>query len=361
MLSRRFGINDEPNELAQLRTKLLAKGVSITDLTDTNPTTHGFLLPQVAEVLATTQVTEYTPDPKGLPSARAALAARFGGTPDDYWLTASTSEAYSWLFALLTDPGDTVAVPVPGYPLFGPLAQLAGINLVGYPAHYLAPDGWVIDTAALRVVTRGAKAVIAVNPNNPTGAYLTPAALAALVELEKPLIIDEVFQAFDFRAAPEPLPEVANSFTLNGLSKLLCAPHLKLGWIKASPDVSLDARECLDLIADTYLSVNQQVAAALPQLLDLADESVKEAKVKLQANLAAWQKLFPGRVRVVEGGWMALIDLDAGAAGAGEPAVELLAKHHFYAHPGWFYDIDDEVLAVSLLAAPPAGFEPATV
>jgi len=355
----------EPNELARARAQLTAQGVALTDLTDTNPTRHGLLDPRVASVMAeaAAQATAYDPDPRGPRPARDALAERFGGDPDDYWLTASTSEAYGWLFDLLADPSDRVAIMTPGYPLIEPLASLAGVGVTGYHSFYLHPSGWELDLDSARqtLANPGVRAVVAVNPNNPTGAYLDAAdALAHLcAERGLPLIADEVFWPYRLDADVRP-PRLAGrddvtTFALDGLSKLLCAPQLKLGWIRLSgPDRQIGAAR-LDAIADTYLSVGAPVGLALPRLLNLADESVARVRARLLANLAALRAAFADggyRVRTAQGGWMALLDVPP-ILDDDTLALRLLRRARLWAHPGWFYDLDGgTTLALSLLPEP---------
>ncbi|MCL2464370.1 MAG: aminotransferase class I/II-fold pyridoxal phosphate-dependent enzyme, partial [Micrococcales bacterium] len=175
-LSSRATADSTPNALARVRAELAAQGTDVLDLTDSNPTRHGLTHPGVlaAVARATARSGRYDPDPRGPREAREALAARYGGAPDHYFLTASTSEAYSHLLTLLADAGDAAAVPVPGYPLVDPLARLADVRTAAYPVHYLHPYGWTTDTAALARVARRdeVRAVVVVNPGNPTGAYL---------------------------------------------------------------------------------------------------------------------------------------------------------------------------------------------
>ena len=340
----------------------------ITELTDSNPTRHGLTDPAVMDVVARhlDEARRYEPDPRGWRPAREALAARFGGGPDDYWLTASTSEAYSWLFAVLADPGDAATVPVPGYPLVEPLARLAGARTVPYRSVYLHPHGWELDLDSVELA--GIRAVVAVNPNNPTGAYVAPdqaARLAALcASAGAPIIADEVFFPFILDgpsdAPPTRLVDAVGSdavvVTLDGLSKLLAAPQLKLGWLRLSgpPALTAPMAEALDVVADAFLSVNSPVACALPELLELADGTVERIRTRCLANLRSLGGLGGGyRVRRTQGGWTALLDVPK-VAGDDALARRLLDVG-LSAHPGWFYDVDDaSCLAISLLPEPSA-------
>ncbi len=389
-----------PNPIAVKRSELRAAGVDLTDLTDTNPTRHGLFNPQILEILAeaTTRAGRYDPAPRGPWPARAALAERFGGDPDDYWLTASTSEAYGWLFTILAEPGDSVAAPSPGYPLIEPLARLHDLTTSFYPTYYLHPSGWELDRDRLGALP--ARMVVAVNPNNPTGAYADPWLRDHCAARGVPLIADEVF--FPFRldppappaptcpdsrkdetsagtkrapaCPPGPLPQDAASsaaeiplpprrlagddtvltFGLDGLSKLLAAPQLKLGWIRLSGPRGQrqSAADALDQVADTYLSVNSPVALALPALLELADASVRSVTHRLADNLATARHLFADlRIRTVRGGWMMLLDVPP-VKTADDLCVALMERAGLYVHPGYFYDLPGSTLAISLLPRP---------
>ncbi len=367
-LSARAGTGGEPNAIAVARADLAARGVEVLDLTDSNPTRHGLTHPGVLPALeaATARAARYEPDPRGPLAAREALAARFGGHPDDYLLTASTSEAYGWLLTLLADPGDAVAIPAPGYPLVEPLARLAGVRTAAYPVTYMHPYGWSVDTGALAALTArdDIRALVVVHPGNPTGAYVADDERLRLVTAAGEagaLISDEVFGPFHLDGEPRSLagePGVL-TFALDGLSKLLAAPQLKLGWIRVSgpPGDAAAARAALETVADTYLSVGTPVALALPELLDLADEAVAALRTRLRANLAAARAVLddgPYRVRRTDGGWTVLVDVPRWR-GDDELALALLREAHLAVHPGWFYDLPAPgALALSLLPEPDA-------
>ncbi|MDR1512976.1 MAG: pyridoxal phosphate-dependent aminotransferase, partial [Propionibacteriaceae bacterium] len=279
-VATRWASDGRLNELALARRELAALGVDVVDLADTNPTRWGLGSEAALEVVADAarRSGRYDPAPRGPLAAREALAARFGGSPEDYWLTASTSEAYAWLFALLGDPGDAVGVPTPGYPLVEPLARYANLATVGYPSHYLHPYGWTLDTERLADVAARVKALVVVDPGNPTGAWTRDSEWAAIERTGVPVIVDRVFGEYALDAAasvPSDAGETAlrGTFVLNGLSKLLCAPGLKLAWLHA-PDVARDVARTLDEIADTFLPVSAVMGAALPGLLELADDVV---------------------------------------------------------------------------------------
>lgn len=350
-----------PNAIAARREELVRAGIELTDLTDTNPTRHGLFDPGILEILGDHQsrTGRYDPTPRGPWSARAALADRFGGDPEDYWLTGSTSQAYSWLFTLLADPGCAVAVPTPGYPLIEPLAGFHHLDAVPYRTFYAHPTGWELDATSLveTLADKRVRALVAVNPNNPTGAY-TEQAIAALAEREDvPLIADEVF--FPFRL-PDPATTTPQrlsgddsvlTFGLDGLSKLLAAPQLKLAWIRLSGPTRLtgQAAQALDQIADAYLPVSSAVASALPDLLTLADSTIARVCARTGANLAIARRVFHDlRVRTAQGGWMMLLDVPH-LMDADSLCVALMDRAGLAVHPGYFYDLPDSTLALSLL------------
>jgi aspartate/methionine/tyrosine aminotransferase len=343
-------------------------GVLLTDLTDSNPTHFGLGEPAALEAVArsTLRAGCYEPDPRGVPAAREALAERFGGSAADYWLTASTSEAYSWILAVLTDVGDSVAIPAPGYPLIEPLAALADVRTLAYPSHYLEPYGWYADTDAIAAAA-GVCAFVVVNPGNPTGAYADGPTIEAVVAAcdrgDGALVIDGVFEPFAIEGKARSLAgeDRVVTFALGGLSKLLCAPQLKLGWMRLSgPEAALGPlRAALDKIADTYLSVNAPVAMALPELLELSDGVVQRTRERLAVNVAAARRILgeaPYRVRRCEGGWTAIVDVPR-YADVDDLVLRLMREAGLSVHPGWYYDLASAgALALSLLPEP-ADFE----
>ena len=365
LLSVRSGAGERANEVAKARERACAAGVSLRDLSDSNPTRHGLFDQAFADLVAgaARRAVRYDPDPRGAVRAREALAARFGGQPGDYWLTAGTSDAYGWLFSLLTDPGDRVAVPRPGYPLVEPLARLAGAETAGYPAYYLHPHGWEYDLDALALLLRDQrlKAVVAVHPNNPTGAYADAGIADKCAATGTPLIVDEVFAPF---ALDAPFPgtlagrEDVLAFALDGVSKMLASPQFKLGWIRLCGPARDVARVApvLDRVADAYLPVSAPVADALPELLNLADATIARIRERLRDNLRTTREFFgdaPYRVRRCDGGWTALIDVPR--VMDDDALIIALIERGLFVHPGWFYDLDSTgTLALSLLPEPDA-------
>ena len=364
------GQGHHPNRLETVRRQLVKQGLTLRQISDSNPTQYGLFDPRIPDVLARhlDSAIRYTPDPKGWLPAREALAARFGGQPDDYWLTASTSEAYSWLLTALADPGASVAVPQPGYPLFEALTQLTSLRLVTYDSHYFHPSGWEYDLDSVKraLDDPGIRAFVIVSPNNPTGAYIgqpdCQVITKLLIEKRLPLIADEVFFPFTLDDSPHQrvaeMTQLADAdsvvITLDGCSKLLAAPQLKLSWLRLQGPAKLTRplADSLDMIADAFLSVNSIVACALPDLLELANDCIERVASRCRANLATLSELGDNyRVRQTQAGWMALVDLPPVFETDAMP--ETLLQAGLDAHPGWFYDIDSStVIALSLLPEP---------
>lgn len=364
------------NRLAKALVERQAQGAHLLDLTESNPTRVGLPQPDPG-LLATPGAFSYTPEPLGLRSAREALAAHLSSqgvtvSPDHLILTASTSEAYSWIFKLLCDPGDNVLVPAPSYPLFSYLTRLEGVELWPYRlpnAHGFALD--VEEVNASRDVR--SRAVLVVNPGNPTGHCLHEGELVSLAELcvdtEMALISDEVFAGFHWDEEPDRVATLAGrwqpmlTFTLSGLSKVAGLPGLKLGWIHVGgPAAKRDeALARLELVADTFLSVSTPVQQALPALLAHAPrfqaallQRIKENRRRLMAARpegASWDVL-PGH-----GGWSAVLRIPEEP---GEEATCLaLLEEGVVVQPGFLYDFTSGAFLVLSLLLPPDVFEAA--
>jgi alanine-synthesizing transaminase len=378
VFSARSHFDLTPNRLTVLLAERRRAGVPILDLTETNPTAVGLPGPSWAlEALADASSLRYEPAPFGLGTARAAVAAdyaRRGATldPAAIVLTASSSEAYSHLFKLLCDPGDAVLVPRPSYPLFDYLAALDGVRTVPYSLEY---DGeWHVGAPALSAaLTARTRAVVVVNPNNPTGSFLkhdeARAIEAFCAEKDLALVSDEVFADFAFgedarRAASLAGGCTALTFCLGGLSKSCGLPQLKLGWIAVAGPAGLRsaALERLEVIADTYLSVGTPIQRAAPAILSRAAELQAPIRARVQANLGAVQALLGDATAVsllrVEGGWSATLRVPA--TRTEEAWVEtLLVDHGVLVHPGYFFDFPHEAFVVASLLPEPAIFSEA--
>jgi alanine-synthesizing transaminase len=266
-------------------------------------------------------------------------------------ITASTSEAYAYLFKLLCNPGDEVLVPRPSYPLFDFLASLESVQVRQYPLFY--QDAWHIDLHALRqAVTPRTRAIVLVNPNNPTGSYLKRLELEVLVELGLPIISDEVFSEYSFEEESDRITTLADTdrvltFSLSGLSKLCGLPQMKLGWMVVNGPAreSAEAMARLELIADTFLSVGTPVQVALPSLLKAGASVRRQIQERTRANLALVKK----HALHVEGGWYAILRVPR-VRTEEEWVLHLLEHHDVLVQPGFFYDFESEAfLVLSLL------------
>ncbi len=332
------------------------------DLTGSNPTNAGIVYPQeLLGVLERAQAKSlvYRPEPFGMLTAREAVARVTSAEVRDIMLTASTSEAYAFLFKLLCDAGDAVLVPAPSYPLFEHLAELEGVQALPYR---LAYDGaWHIDTDSLRrAVTPRVRAIVVVSPNNPTGQYLSDSEADVLASFGLPLISDEVFREFPLaQATPRRPPprEACLTFTLDGLSKRAGSPQLKLGWtVVSGPErARREACERLELIADTFLSVGTPIQQALPGLLDLCPGVTAAIGARCRENLATLERaVATSSVTLLraEAGWNSVLRLPA-VRSEEELVLDLLREHEVLVQPGWYYDFESEPYAiVSLLTEP---------
>ena len=373
MLSRRLPLHVEINALTRAAAARRARQRPIVDLTASNPTRVGFTYPpDLLDELASAQGLRYEPQALGLPAAREAVArdqARRGVAVDParIVLTASTSEAYTWLFKLLCDPGDTVLVPRPSYPLFEHLTQLEGITSVPFNLEY--HGRWEIDFATVAKAPANTRAVIVVTPNNPTGSYVTATDVERLVAVCRDrgwaLIADEVFADYQLEA-DAPMTDLAaraevTAFTLGGLSKTAGLPQLKLGWIVAGgpADACAAALAGLELIADSFLSVNTPVQIALGNLLERADVIRTQIHDRVRRNLSLLRQTaneFPAcDVLKVEGGWSAVIRVPATRTEE-QLILELLEREGILVHPGYFFDFLREAFVVVSLLPPPDVF-----
>ncbi len=374
MFSSRLKWKLEPNRLALLIAEKKRKGSTILDLTESNPTRAGFNYPDrdVLDALAQPPAMRYEPAPRGLPIAREAVASYyrergFEVDPGHIHLTASTSEAYAFLFKLLTDPGQSVLVPRPSYPLFEFLAALEGVELKPYALNYIHQSGWKIDFDSVEnAVTANTRAVIVVNPNNPTGSFIKRDEIERMNEIcsrnDLALIADEVFSDYAFcddssRVTSLVSNDSALTFVMSGISKVLALPQMKLGWIVTNGPKKLrvDAIEWLDLIADTFLSVGAPIQHAAPILLELRSGLQRQVRIRVQDNLGLLMKTVedsPFRPLSVEGGWYATLEVPRNFSEE-EWVSMLLEKDDVLVHPGYFFDFPSEAyLVLSLLAEP---------
>jgi hypothetical protein len=388
--SNRLFFQDKLNRLSLLVEKKKALGESILDLTESNPTRIGLNYPDnLLAALAEESSLHYSPVPAGSLPARLAVAAYYAEKgkevcAEDIFLAASTSEAYSWMFKLLADPGDSVLIPRPGYPLFDYLAAFESVRLDHYPLRHDA--FWRLDLDALKPsIIDTTRAIIYVNPNNPTGSYMRAddwAALSGICSLHSmALIIDEVFSDYRLHqpggpdkgtAAQAPLLQSALiqtvagrhdclNFILSGLSKLLCLPQMKLAWIVISgpKEERQEARSRLEFIADTYLSVNTPVQNAVARWMAFRGEIQAQVLKRVRGNLLFLEqqtKNSPCDVLDVEGGWYAVVQVPTTLTEE-EWALSLLEEENVLVHPGYFFDFDREAFLIVSLLPPPEVFE----
>jgi alanine-synthesizing transaminase len=377
MFSHRTNWKLAPNALTQAIAEVRASGQRILDLSISNPTQAG-IQPDAEIVLAALsdpQAMFYDPQPRGLLSARQAVCHYyreshevFDLNPEPLFLTTSTSEAYTYVFRLLANPGDEILVPKPSYPLFEFLADLADVKLVPYPLVY--DHGWQIDFDSLyKAATPQTRAVIVVHPNNPTGSYARGDETAALNafcrENDSALIVDEVF--LDYAHDGEPRSSfVSNAdaltFTLSGVSKISALPQMKLAWLAVSgPEERVSpALARLEVIADTYLSLNAPVQLAAPVLLGQRKQVQPLLLDRLRVNLGELDRQLASQpsscTRLqTEGGWYAVVRVPA-VQNDEELAVEFVRKMAVIVHPGHFYDFSSDGYLVLSLIAEPAEF-----
>ena len=340
------------------------------DLTESNPTRVGLAYPQaeILGALADTRALRYHPSPRGLDSAREAVAGYYGdrGTPVErgrILLTASTSEAYAYLFKLLANPGDEILAPRPSYPLFEFLARLESVNIRQYPLRY---DGvWHVDFEALeQAITPRTRGIVVVNPNNPTGSFLKRAELDVLDSLAADrglaILSDEVFRDYGFGEEADRVSTLAGerkalTFCMSGLSKIAGLPQMKLGWIALNGPDREQAMDALELIADTYLSVSTPAQVALPRLLELSGSILNEIRERTASNLARLRQAIHGSAATLlraEGGWYAVLQVPRTRTEE-EWTLKLLDESGVLVQPGFFFDFETEAyLVVSLLPEP---------
>lgn len=372
-LSARSDWPATPSGWARAVQRARAAGTLRFDLTPSNPTAVGLCHPPaVYRALGDPAVARYEPEPLGLPSARAAVAAYYARRgrsvdPGRLWLCASTSEAYAQLLTLVADPGDAVLVPRPGYPLLEMLGDLAGVRRVPYPLRL--DGGWFIDIDELERVVQAqprARALVVVAPSNPTGAMLDPPQWEALQRCARAhalaLLVDEVFADYPLRPTEDRLRFVGDDqrpcLVLSGLSKVAALPQLKLSWVVMhGPAAIIDPlRARAELVADAFLSVATPVQRALPQLLDAAEQIQPRIRERLLANLDDLRARVRGQpldLLPADGGWTALLRLPAVHELDDLGWARRLLEAGVLVQPGFLFDLPAPPrVAVSLLTPP---------
>lgn len=329
------------------------RGEALLDLTVSNPTHAGLTYPddELADALAGAARAPYDPCPLGIASAREAAAGEIGADPADIVITASTSEAYSFLFKLLCDTGDSVLTATPSYPLLEHLAAMEGIEIRGFPLEF--HKRWELHAERVReAISPRTKAIVVVSPNNPTGSYVRGDEQDALAALHVPIISDEVFFEYDIADTGTRLVrDDVLTFALGGLSKLCGLPHYKLGWIHLSGPGKERAIGALELIADNFLSVSTPVQEALPDLLRIGARIRDSIRRRTRSNDDLLRRVLPPSITAlpVEGGWSAVLRVPRTHD---DPAIALLDRG-VIVHPGYFFDFEsDAYIVVSLLTEP---------
>jgi aspartate/methionine/tyrosine aminotransferase len=367
MFATRTQWNLTSNRLAKALEDVRARGGDLLDLTASNPTECGFQYDgaSILKALITPAVLKYHPDPRGLESSRSAVQEYYEKRRErvqleDLILTTSTSEAYSFVFRLLCNPGDEVLVPTPSYPLFDFLADLQDVKLLRYPLIY--DHGWQIDFHALEAaITPRTRAVIVVHPNNPTGHFTKIDETSKLNEIcaahDLAIIADEVFLDFSLnteQARSFTQNQAALTFAMSGLSKISGLPQMKFAWLAVNGPSKKkgEALARLEMIADTFLSMNAAIQAASPTLLAQRYGFQQQLMARVRANLAELDKQLSEQKSCarleIEGGWYAVIRVPAMRSDE-DLALELLDEG-VYLHPGHFYDFaGDGFLVVSLI------------
>ena len=369
--SNRLPWSTPRNSYTSLLEEKRKTGVRLIDLTISNPTAAFADYPhaEIAQALGAIRDFRYEPEPFGALPSRQAIANWYAAQqisvrPDRIALTASTSEAYAVLFKLLCDPGDEILIPCPSYPLFEYLASAEGVRTVPYRLDY---DGaWFIDFESMqRAISARTKAIVIVNPNNPTGSYLKDHELRQLTECalshRLALIADEVFMTYPATSQDGRVRTLIDrddvlSFSLNGLSKAAGMPQMKAAWIVLNgpaSELNLAAAK-LELLLDNYLSVSAPVQKALPELLRIGGEMQDKIAARAHENIAA---LTPFRESALtplatEGGWSAILQIP-NIYTEQEWISRFLTDEDIVVQPGYFYDMAKEAyVVVSLIASP---------
>ncbi len=358
----------DPNEFTKTLEEKKAAGATILDLTHANPTTAGFAFATTLPTpLCNVTASHYEPSALGMKAARNAVRGYYQNNDyglvdsDDLLLTASTSEAYSFILKLLTDPDDEILIPAPSYPLFDILAMLENVRPSRYMLRQDNSGHWRIDFKSLeQEISRQTRAIVVVNPNNPTGSYMTAEELQKLSELcqrhELALIVDEVFLDYEnLGDSAKPCSAITSktalTFTLSGFSKILALPQVKLSWIhiQGPGTVKAMAKQRLEFIADTYLSVNGMIQHAASALFPYQGDIQQEILARIRTNEILLQAQMGLDPCLREGGWYALIKLPDTITDE-QCCLDLLKESSLIVHPGFFYDfMENNRIVVSLI------------
>jgi alanine-synthesizing transaminase len=375
MFSRRTNWNLQENAYTQAVRRHRESGRPLLDLTISNPTVCGFNYDEAAilDALRDSAALRYDPDPRGLRAARAAVVEYYREKnpdtaldPERVILTTGTSEAYSFLFRLLCEPGDEVLVAHPSYPLVDFLAAIHDLKLCAFPLVY--DHGWQFDFPALRqAIGPRTRAILVVHPNNPTGHFMSCAEAEQISaisrERDQALVVDEVFLDYGLPVVGDHKKRHGTSigsaqaltFVLSGLSKIAALPQMKVGWIAVDgPDALVwDAMERLEVIADTYLSLNTPMQRGLGQLLAQRRTIQPQILSRIQTNLRQLDERLARQQSIsrlkIEGGWYAVLRVPAVASDE-DWAIQLIEEQAVLVHPGHFYEFSHSgYLVISLL------------
>lgn len=370
MFSSRVRWDTSPNQLFTLLQEKQKKGEDVIDLTESNPTKCGLIYPEqeIISSVSDKSILQYQPNPRGLLSARSALSKYYEDQnvsihPEDIFLTSTTSEAYSFLFKLLCDVNDEILAPQPSYPLFEYLCQLNDVKLRRYSLLY---DGeWNIDFSSLeRSINCKTKIIILIHPNNPTGSYIKNSEFEKICNLcnEKSiaLIVDGVFNIYNLSSENCIINILSSSnsnllFFLDGLSKLMALPQFKLSWIIIKGDVHQTklVKEKLDIICDTYLSVNTITQVALPKLLTFSEKMKNQIISRIKSNKQFLENALSNSsisIYKIEGGWYVALKLPDLFKDDNLWAIKILAMTNVMVYPGHFFEFNDNsTIVISLL------------
>ncbi len=374
MFSTRFHWDLRPNRLTATLERKRRTGARVLDLTVSNPTQVGLVYPpEVLRALDDPRSLVYEPNPAGLEDTRRTVSAYYAARgvevpPGRILLTASTSEAYAYLFKLLCNPGDCVLTPRPSYPLFEFLGDMECVRVEQYPLCYQGE--WTLEPEAVaQAVSAHARAVVVVSPNNPTGSFLKHGELQELLRIcadrKLALISDEVFSDYALSSDPARVRSLAGvqdclTFTLSGLSKVAGLPQMKLGWVVVNGPEKLreEAIERLEWIADTYLSVATPVQWAAETLLRAGELVQQQIRARMETNLSAARSVLAGSAASLlrlEGGWSLTVQVPR-VRSEEEWALRLLTEHNVLVQPGFFFDFASEAFLVVSLLTPPRVF-----
>ena len=363
-----------PNRLNSMLAALRAAGAPIIDLTVSNPTRVGLAYPgdELLAALADPRALTYEPSAQGLREAREAVAAWHGVDPAHLLLAGSTSEAYGWLFKLLCEPGDSVLTPRPSYPLFECLATLDAVRVRQYPL--IEEFAWGLDVATMeRTLDARTRAIVVVNPNNPTGTYVKQDEWLHLQEFAAmrglAVIVDEVFFDYSWRDDARRIssfegPHLALTFSLSGLSKIAGLPQMKLGWVHVAGPRALrdEALARLEWIADAYLPVSAPVQHAAARWFELTPRIQARIMARTRRNLEALRAAVGSdsswRAHGVEGGWSAILE-GPRIRSEEDYVLGCLEQHHVLLQPGFFFDFEREAFLVASLLPAEADFDEA--